>query len=67
MGEIWILLNLVIVGTGIGMIAVPEKAYNWGRKEKEEPPKNWPKTSRILGVVFIVVGAASFIFEMFFL
>ncbi len=56
--DVWFLLVEVLsLVAGIGLIVAPNKMYTFGNKDKEPvPPKNWPITSRIIGVFFIAMG-----------
>ncbi len=56
--DIWFLLvEVLTLLSGIGMVIVPGKMYTLGSKGRDPvPPKHWPVTARILGVIFIAMG-----------
>ncbi len=57
--DIWFLLIEVLgLFAGIGMVVVPNKMYTLGNKDKNSiPPKHWPITSRVLGILFAASSA----------
>lgn len=59
----WIIIDFVAIAAGIFCIVAPDKAYNFGRKEQADIPKNWHITSRIVGAVCIVIGIVFIILD----
>lgn len=51
------IFDIVTVAGGIILLVNPNWAYNVGRREKQDPPKNWPIIARVLGVTFLLIGA----------
>ena len=58
--NLFMLLDLAMLAFGVFLLINPKKAYNFGsmNSEKREIPKNWHIVGRIIGVVFITIGAA---------
>ena len=65
MDDIGVFLDIATVAAGIFLIVAPAKAYNLGRREKQEPPASWPLKSRILGIFFTIVGGVFFYLSNF--
>lgn len=59
MGELLFVVDVVMLAAAVGLIIWPDKAYNWGRgssQQKQEPPKNWHITGRLIGAVIALAA-----------
>ncbi len=65
MGSFGVLLDVLTVAAGIFLLVAPNKAYNVGRKEPQEPPANWAMKGRLFGVFFLIVGGIFIYFSYF--
>ena len=66
MDNIFVLLDLASIGFGAFLLINPNKAFKFGSKDSEnrEVPKNWHIVGRVIGAVFVIIGAA-FLFVRF--
>ena len=55
----FILFDLASIGFGAFLLINPNKAFKFGSKDREEReiPKNWHIVGRVVGAVFVVIGA----------
>lgn len=63
-----ILLDVLSLAAGIFLIVKPESAFYLGRQNERATrpmPESWPKTSRIIGVLFILLSLVLFYFDIF--
>ncbi|MDR0886355.1 MAG: hypothetical protein LBN22_08390 [Clostridiales Family XIII bacterium] len=61
--DLWIIVYAAMIFYGVMCIGWPNKAYNFGRPNKEDAPDSWVRKSKIVGIALIVVGLVFVYFD----